>query len=284
MANNKQTVRKLSPKTLCPICKDLVLEEKFLQHIMLCKKNNARLCCVTCKMYFKKEIYRSKHMKRVHSTETTDKETPSTSQECCKIGDEDSDWDRDPDIEICEEKTDNVTDQKKETEDLELIKIGRLYRKRTLPNPVIAPVTRKCPKLDNDIEQENKLDPAVKSCSSVEDLPDNPQGIDNSGSTDDNNINNVDKRECELNYDDSKEDEEQSDETDIDTKEDEVKETDVPSSSFPENSVAPSEEKISFEIEKEKLEIEKKKIDLETAKFEFKKNMLTKLIDIVSDM
>ncbi|XP_060581387.1 uncharacterized protein LOC132737989 [Ruditapes philippinarum] len=283
MANNKQTVRKLSPKTLCPICKDLVLEEKFLQHIMLCKKNNDSLCCVTCKMYFKKEIYRSKHMKRVHSTETTDKETPSTNQECCKIGDEDSDWDRDPDIEISEEKTDNVIDQQKVKEDSEAIKIGRLYRKRTLPNPVIAPVTRKCPKLDNDTNQENKLDPTLKPSNLIE----NPQEIDNSGSTGSSGdyiINDEGESDNELNCEDSVEDEEQSDETDIDTKEDEVQEIDEPSSALPENRVAPAGEKMSIEIEKEKLEIEKKKIDLETAKFEFKKNMLTKLIDIVSDM
>jgi hypothetical protein len=224
-------------------------------------------------------------MKRVHSTETTDKETPSTNQECYKIGDEDSDWDRDPDIEISEEKTDNVIDQQKVKEDSEAIKIGRLYRKRTLPNPVIAPVTRKCPKLDNDTNQENKLDPTLKPSNVIE----NPQEIDNSGrtgSSGDYIINDEGESDNELNCDDSVKDEEQSDETDIDTKEDEVKETDVPSSSVKtvENSVAPSEEKISIEIEKEKLEIEKKKIDLETAKFEFKKNMLTKLIDIVSDM
>ena len=146
------------PPVICPICNEELGDEKqFEKHVLMCARK--RQFCDICKISFKKKEYLARHMKLKH--ETNSKESQCTKpvksskpRENTKSDVESSDeeWMTEPDVEILE------TDQpSSKTEDIEL---GRVYRKRTCPEPVVAPVKDKRKK-ENESETvkdvQNKL-------------------------------------------------------------------------------------------------------------------------------
>ncbi|XP_053373393.1 general transcription factor IIF subunit 1-like [Mercenaria mercenaria] len=311
MANTKQTKRK-KIETLCPLCKHMIDEDKFVEHLLLCKKKS--FCCVLCKLFFKKETYLNKHKKRVHGS-TSDAfpggsniEQESGGKSCdiltdtvpknmqdnksgleqesgdkrCNVSrnivpedkqDDDSssnsDWDQDPDIEIdvetCEkqEQSQNTAknDKAGENKDSRLVndkRVGRIYRKRTNPNPVIAPVkvmkvTEEKAVVNTQSVDQNEMSGDLSDNDNIElsDREDRNELPENQG-TEDSSV----KKEKDGGQDDG---------------------VTVQHSNKVEEGCS-----VKYDLEKEKLEIEKRKLDLEIAKFEYKKSLLDKITDLAS--
>ena len=111
MVNTKVTPRKREmeePKLICPVCKkDLPKNQTFEQHVIACARDKVEKLsqCKVCKVTFIRDEYKRRHMARAHGL--------------AQQGDH-SDWDSDPDVEVADP----------------------CARKRSMPNPVIAPVKK----------------------------------------------------------------------------------------------------------------------------------------------
>ncbi|KAL4222383.1 hypothetical protein ACF0H5_018422 [Mactra antiquata] len=143
MVKTKVTVRK-PPSLICSICKESIEPgESFQAHVEECSKT--KVPCEECGEYFKKEVYRKRHYERFHdkkglnsrlSKDDKAEKTVMNVGQSNKYADEsseESDWDTEPDVELEE---------------------GRIFRKRTAPEPVFAP-KRRClePKTPQGIEK-----------------------------------------------------------------------------------------------------------------------------------
>ena len=113
MAKTKTTKRLV--KQICPLCK-VEVDEEYDKHMVECAKS--RVKCDTCQATFKNKDCLRRHIKRHMLEKEIEK------------GDE-SDWDNDPAVEVAAPITDSS--HSSETE-------GRMFRKRTAPMPVMAPV------------------------------------------------------------------------------------------------------------------------------------------------
>ncbi|MEW8547547.1 MAG: hypothetical protein AB2693_28910 [Candidatus Thiodiazotropha sp.] len=161
--NIKITPRKQSkPGFVCPTCKEkFSTQEEFKDHVVECATK--RYECDICDSTFMKLAYKNQHMKRYHKQERTqekeicsEKEQSHTEKDSRKIDDsdsEDSDWDRESaEVFLGDEESEQDSDSglvklentKNETDkrNVNNIREGRMIRKRTNPNPVIAPVKK----------------------------------------------------------------------------------------------------------------------------------------------
>ena len=163
MPQTKITPRKqLKPGFICSTCKEkFSTQEEFKDHVLECATKRYR--CDVCDSTFKKLAYKNQHMKRYHKQEKIEqkeehgeKDYSDSEKESSKADDSDSensDWDREPvDIILGDEESKHDSDSgsvKLETAEDEMdrrkindIREGRMIRKRTHPDPVIAPVKK----------------------------------------------------------------------------------------------------------------------------------------------
>ena len=161
------------PGFICNLCKlQIGSIEAYKKHIVECLES--REYCQTCGSTFAKHKFLVQHMKRFHSSDTVkSKETPSDmldvdNDENNDNASERSDWDKEDDVYIGEEQGDtsdrelismtskDFEKEKEETKEVDFvsrssddtrkvkdIRLGRIYRKRTSPMPVLAPVKGK---------------------------------------------------------------------------------------------------------------------------------------------
>ena len=157
----KTTPRKRHEKgCICPICKTAVgVYQNFQEHVLRCYEQRQK--CTSCGATFKKAEYLKQHIKRKHAVNKSDEKCKLDNAECAvgnptvnkekseestsssssssgSISDHDdagnlSDWKEEPDIQIGEEE---AADERKVND----VTSGRIYRKRTQPLPVPAPV------------------------------------------------------------------------------------------------------------------------------------------------
>ena len=167
----KMTPRKhKQPGFICDLCKvHIGTIEAYKKHLTQCLE--ARVYCETCGKTFAKQRFFNQHMSRFHSRKTekseesTELKASSTSQmSCCIENDieeavsdkkedsdsDDSSLDKDPEIYLDEEQVDMGSEDSRNVKD---IQSGRMFRKRTTPLPVWAPV-----KLKNERKSTLSLD------------------------------------------------------------------------------------------------------------------------------
>lgn len=198
---------------------------------------------------------------------------------------EDSDWDHDPDIEIKEaEETENINNDSKipdsvansinenrEKEEnlnedertVNDIRTGRIFRKRTNPSPVFAPKSKKVAKdekEEKEVMKHNTVGVELPETNKAE-LSDNEEFFE---------------KVLLSNYKES-----QEADKDKTVKVEDKAEMKPSTSKINDQGVIAED---NYKLEREKLELERRKLDLEIAKFEYKKNVLNKITDLVSNI
>ena len=149
MPQTKTTPRKREvEKTICPLCKDDVRGQNWKEHLLKCA--DSRHTCDHCDTSFKKAEYLKQHVKRKHGNESTDlvddinvacgSSNLSLISSPENTDDEsNSDWKVDPEVELAEELRSDAF-QQEDQRSVTDIRSGRMFRKKTCPTPVVAPI------------------------------------------------------------------------------------------------------------------------------------------------
>ena len=149
MPQTKTTPRKREvEKAICPLCKDDVRGQNWKEHLLKCA--DSRHMCDHCDKSFKKAEYLKQHVKRKHGSESTDllddNNTACGSSNLSLISspentddESNSDWKDDPEVELAEELRGDAF-QQGDHRSVTDIRSGRMFRKRTCPTPVVAPI------------------------------------------------------------------------------------------------------------------------------------------------
>ena len=149
MPQTKTTPRKREvEKAICPLCKDDVRGQNWKEHLLKCA--DSRHMCDHCDKSFKKAEYLKQHVKRKHGSESTDllddNNTACGSSNLSLISspentddESNSDWKDDPEVELAEELRGDAF-QQEDHRSVTDIRSGRMFRKRTCPTPVVAPI------------------------------------------------------------------------------------------------------------------------------------------------
>ena len=156
---------KITPRTraLCPLCKDEVPSgERFELHVTQCAMNPKRHTCYECGKNYKELVYLKRHVKLTGHTQAPSVESAKTPK---TPGDDtagsDSSWDSDPEVGVEEEPCIDFN-------------VGRIIRKRTAPEPVMAPkkphlaVEQACSSwMGNEVSFDRPLETAAPDDSSM---------------------------------------------------------------------------------------------------------------------
>ena len=136
--NIKITPRKPVDTTICPICKEGIRGQTFQQHVLLCA--DSRFKCKVCTKTFKKRDYLKTLTRRYHPTEKVESSVAAelTLSDSSDNSDSESDWNKDPDVELEDPRKDEK-DQRKVND----LTTGRVIRRPLGPTPVFTPVKRK---------------------------------------------------------------------------------------------------------------------------------------------
>ncbi|MCG8033054.1 MAG: DDE-type integrase/transposase/recombinase, partial [Candidatus Thiodiazotropha taylori] len=186
--NTKITPRKhKEPGFICNLCKvHIGTIQAYKKHIVQCLES--RVYCETCGKSFAKHKYLNQHMSRFHgknanksenksdnktsamdkmsvdSDSDSERKPESMKSDSEDIDDDDSDCSnlsKDPDIYLEEEQVDKTKDApvsmvSEDSRNVRDIRVGRMYRKKTNPMPVWAPVKLKNESTSIIISEQDK--------------------------------------------------------------------------------------------------------------------------------
>lgn len=200
---------KLVVKEECPLCKKEFQDENGLKnHVLMCAKENSGFTCFICKKMFKKNVYLRRHMRKFHQhkdvrvIEIGEETTGGSSRPEQTQSDDDESELSDPgdlkeligDIsETSSSEDDNISQTENvgrntgtQEHDLEE---GRVVRKPTTPQRVLAPIKRKYSYSFGDKSQNESAEPEEKrpevevkeqdQCSEETDINQNKSDIKN---------------------------------------------------------------------------------------------------------